>query len=387
MKRIATVLLLLMILPAMGRASGVAKTIQQALAESKQGNHGAALEFFQEAAKRFDTASVGERDAIRQGLFDAATGLIEVRKYQPAIGGLVVLLPLTRRGGSSQSFAVQVRMVVEYAAMSMILTDRSELAISALEALLQDSPGTPMRWAMLARAYLETKEFEAVGRTLRRGLSLHPDSPELLFVKASLAGTLARREVSRSGYQRAEFLMQDAVRDLQAALLREPRAGGIHRGLGAVRSSLWVYYRATGQYKQALFMLDGAEVAYTDAAHLDPDNPEPAFELGNLLFTAQDWVWSEVWMREARTRYGRASRQGQLPEVAREAARRSMQRCDQAIASALFNRAIDAVNTARFDQARGLLQADSQKMPASAAQSTELRRWVMARRPPRPQNV
>jgi tetratricopeptide (TPR) repeat protein len=369
-----------MVIPASAGAGVTAQTIQKALSRSGQGNHLAALELYQQAAERFETASVGEKDAIRKGLFREVSVLVEKRNYESAIGGLVVLLPLTRCHGSGQSFAVKVGMLLEHAAVAMILTDRSQLAIPALEALLQDSPGTPMRWALLARAYLETGKLDAVERTLRRGLSLHPDSPELLFVKASLAGTQARREVSRSGYQRAEFLMQDAVRDLQAALLRDPRAGGIHRALGALRSSLWIYYRATGQYRQALVMLDTAEVAYTNAAHLDPSNPEPAFELGNLLFTAQDWVWSEVWMREAHTRYGRAARQARLPKVARESARRSMQRCEQAIASALFNRAIDAVNTAHFDLARGLLQTTSLKIPASASQSTELLAWALARR-------
>jgi tetratricopeptide (TPR) repeat protein len=351
------------------------------MAESKQGNHAAALELFQEAAKLYDAASVGERDAIRQGIFDSATGLIEARKYAPAIGGLVTLLPLTRRGGCScQAFAVQVRMVLEYSAMTMILTDRSKLAIPALEALLQDSAGTPMRWALLARAYLEIGELESASRTLRRGLSLHPAAPELLFVKATLAGTMARREVARSGYQRAEFLLQDAVQDLQAALLREPKAGGIHRALGTVRASMWVYYRATGQYHKALETLESAEVAYTDAAHLEPGNPEPAFELGNLLFTAQDWVWAEVWLREAHRRYRGITTQRKEPEVARVAARRGMQACDERIAAALFNRAIDSVNTARFDLARELLQAAAKKMPAAAAQAGELSTWVQGRR-------
>jgi tetratricopeptide (TPR) repeat protein len=237
-----------------------------------------------------------------------------------------------------------------------------------------------MRWALLARAYLETGELERAGRTLKKALSLHPAAPELLFVKATLAGTMARREVARSGYQRAEFLLQDAVQDLQAALLREPKAGGIHRALGTIRASLWVYYRATGQHKKALETLDAAEVAFTDAAHLEPGNPEPAFELGNLLFTAQDWVWAEVWLREAHLRYRRISKQGRDPEVTRVAARRGMQACEERIAAALFNRAIDSVNTARFDLARELLQAAVRKMPASAAQSNELAGWVLARR-------
>ena len=377
MRLVVAVLVMVMTAPAL---AGVAQTVKQALAEQKSGNFAAALELFQEAAKHYDSAKVGERDAIRQGLFDSATGLIEARKYAPAIGGLVTLLPLTRRGCSCQAFAIQVRMVLEYSAMTMILTDRSKLAIPALEALLQDSPGTPMRWALLARAYLEVGELELAGRTLRRGLSLHAAAPELLFVKATLAGTMARREVARSGYQRAEFLLQDAVQDLQAALLREPKAGGIHRALGTVRASMWVYYRATGQYQKALDTLESAEVAFTDAAHLDPGNPEPAFELGNLLFTAQDWVWAEVWLREARSRYRRISESGREPEVARAAARRGMQSCEERIAAALFNRAIDSVNTARFDLARELLQAAAKKMPAASAQVNELAGWVLARR-------
>jgi tetratricopeptide (TPR) repeat protein len=380
MKRIATALLLLTLLPAPVLGGGMAETVQEALSKSMQGDHLAALRLFQEAAKRFDAASAGEKDAIRKGLFNEATVMIERHDLEAAISWLVALLPLTRCRGSCQASVIQVRMLLENAAMTMILTDRSELAIPALEALLQDSPGTPMRWALLARAYVGTGDLEAAGRTLRRGLSLHADSPELLFVKASLAGILARREVGRAGYQRAEFLMQDAVQDLLAALLREPRAGGIHRALGAVRASLWVYYRATGQYKKALQTLEAAEVAFTDAAHLDPQNPEPALELGNLLFTAQDWVWSEVWLREARTRYEQAARQKKIPEVVRQAARQGVKRCEQAMASALFNRAVDAVNLARFDLARGLLQAASRKTPASAPQATELQGWVLARR-------
>ena len=378
MMRILAIVLMVLV-PGLVQA-GVAQTVKQALAESKQGNHAAAMELFQEAAKYYGSASVGERDAIRQGLFDSATGLIEAGKYAPAIGGLVTLLPLTRRGCSCQAFAVQVRMVLEYSAMSMILTDRSKLAIPALEALLKDSPGTPMRWALLARAYLEIGELEKAAHTLRRGLSLHAAAPELLFVKATLAGTMARREVARAGYQRAEFLLQDAVQDLQAALLREPKAGGIHRALGTVKGSLWVYYRATGQYQKALETLEASEVAFTDAAHLEPNNPEPAFELGNLLLTAQDWVWAEVWLREAQNRYRRISKSKREPEVARAAARRGVEACRERIVAALFNRAIDSANTANFDLARELLQSASKKMPAASAQANEMAGWVLARR-------
>jgi tetratricopeptide (TPR) repeat protein len=380
MRRTATVLLLVMLLPASAGAGPAARIVQEALSQSTQGDHLGALELYKKAAGAFEAASVGEREAIRKGLLHEASLLFEKHEYQAAIGGLVALLPLTRCRGSCQSFVIQVRMLLEHAAMTMILTDRSEAAIPALEALLQDSPGTPMRWALLARAYLETGEIESAERTLRRGLSLHADSPELLFIKASLAGTLARLEVSRASYQRAEFLMQDAVRDLQAALLREPREGGIHRALGTLQASLWVYYRATGQYQKALSTLEAAEVAYTDAAHLSSTNPEPAFELGNLLFTAQDWIWAEVWLREARERYQEASRQKGVPEVARASARKSVERCEETIAAALFNRAIDAVNTARFDLARRLLRAASMKLPASAPQSTELLGWVLASR-------
>ncbi len=380
MKRIATALLLVAWLPAQAGAGPAAGIVQKALSQSDQGNHLGALELYKKAAGGFKGASVGEREAIRKGLLHESSVLFEQGKHEEAIGGLVTLLPLTRCRGSCQSFVIQVRMLLENAAMTMILTDRSPAAIPALEALLQDSPGTPMRWALLARAYLETGELESAERTLRRGLSVHTDSPELLFVKASLTGTLARLEVARSSYRRAEYLMQDAVRDLQAALLREPREGGVHRALGTLQASLWVYYRATGQHRRALKTLEMAEVAYTDAAHLDPHNPEPALELGNLLFTAQDWVWAEVWMREARARYHRAARKKGSPEAVRASARRSVKRCDQAIASTLFNRAIDAVNTARFDLARRLLRAASRKLPAGAKQSTELLGWVLARR-------
>jgi len=381
MRRAFAFLLLVVLLPGSAWAGPAAKIVQKAISLSTQGDHLGALELYREAAKGFKGASVGEQDAIRKGLLHESSLLFEKNKFEAAIGGLVTLLPLARcHQGSCQSFIIQVRMLLENAAMTMILTDRSQAAIPALEALLQDSPGTPMRWALLARAYLEIGELERAGQTLRRALSLHPAAPELLFVKATLAGTMARREVARSGYQRAEFLMQDAVRDLQAALLRKPKAGGIHRALGTLKASLWVYYRATGQYKKAAQTLDAAEVAFTDSAHLDPNNPEPAFELGNLLFTAQDWVWAEVWLREAQARYRRISKRRKEPEVNRAAARRGMQRCEERIAAALFNRAIDSVNTARFDLARELLQAAAKKMPAAAAQVNELAGWVLARR-------
>jgi thioredoxin-like negative regulator of GroEL len=142
----------------------MAETVQEALSKSMQGDHLAALRLFQEAAKRFDAASAGEKDAIRKGLFNEATVMIERHDLEAAIGGLVALLPLTRCRGSCQASVIQVRMLLENAAMTMILTDRSELAIPALEALLQDSPGTPMRWALLARAYVGTGDLEAAGR-------------------------------------------------------------------------------------------------------------------------------------------------------------------------------------------------------------------------------
>ncbi len=60
MRRLATILVVIMACSLPVRAGGVRggggggpKTIQQALAESKHGNHGAALELFQEAAREF----------------------------------------------------------------------------------------------------------------------------------------------------------------------------------------------------------------------------------------------------------------------------------------------------------------------------------------------
>jgi len=368
---------------AQGRnGQGLAQTLERAKKVANQGAYALALELYLKAIDLADEASAAQRRELINKTLATCKKLIGQNTVEPAVRGLVALLPITKGpaiGKKPHSLGARVRLALESLALDLVLGNKPKLALLALKALMADGPGDPMRWALMVRAYLESGDFKNAQDSLRRAISLYPKASELYFVRAALCGALSRKAVSQSNYLRAESLLRATAKNLEQAARREPKIAGIHRALGKIKSSLWVYYRATGQYTQAMNMLLAAEDAYADAAHLDPRNPEIPFELGNMLFVAQDWVYSGVWFEQALKRFQVLSKRKDLPESVRAALKRNIDRCFHNLASTLHNRALDASNIARFDLARELVGIAGRKVPAYAKESQQLHKWLTAR--------
>jgi tetratricopeptide (TPR) repeat protein len=356
------------------------EVIKSAREMSKKGAHAFALELYLKNLEKLDSLKVETQKALLQGIFDASLGLLDQKSYQSAIRGLVALLAPTRSGIMASKLGIRVRSLLDQTSLGLVIEGQANLAISALDSLMEDGPGGPLRWALLVRAYLEIGIHAKAKSTLYRALSLHPDAPELLFARASLAATLAKQAVSRSAYSRAESLLQEAATDLEKAVTTKSHAAGIHRALGKIKGSLWIYYQATGQYPRNTLMLQAAEEAYSEAARLDIRDPQAPFELGRLMFTAGDWVWAEVWFREASKRIKSFLALPDLPAPIRSSTLRRLEECRHFLASTYYHRAVDAANTGHFELARELVSTASKKVPAYSSRASELLTWLAVRR-------
>ena len=307
-----------------------------------------------------------KREAVLTGMLGSCRALITAGRFVPAIRAMAALILATRKNPIGPAFSGEVRSEMDALAFDLVLSGKPSLAVQAIKVLMADGPGPPMRWALLARAYFEQGEFELASKTLSRGMSQYPASPELLFVRATMAGFLSEREVSRANYAAAKSMLQRARIDLEQAAEKEPDAAGILRALGKIRGSLWVYFRVTGQYRESLEMLKSAEDAYDRAALSDTRNPDIPFELAGLLFAAQDWAWSEQTYRMARRRYQAFLKITDLSASLRRVAQKHLEQCRYQIAMCLHNRAVSAAGTGHFESARELVRR-------AAADHTDLR--------------
>ncbi len=317
-------------------------------------------------------AGPSEREAVLTGLLGSCRALITAGRLAPALKALAALISATSGNPIGPAFSGDVRSEMDSLAFDLVMSDKPALAVEALKVLMADGPGPPLRWALLARAYTEQGEFERATQTLRRGLSQFPASPELLFVRAALAGSLSELAVSRANYAAAESMLQRAGVDLEQAIEKESGAPGIHRALGKIRGSLWVYYRAIGQYRKSLEMLTSAEDSYDQAAFLDTRNPNIPFELAGLLFTAQDWAWAEQTYRIARRRYQTFLARTDLSAPLRRVTQQHLQHCRDQIAMCLHNRAVLAAGNGHFERARELVQQAAADHPGFRAQARRL---------------
>ena len=332
---------------------------------AERGEHTKAVELYRAAIDRADPDTVHPQ--ILVGLLDSCHTLIDRERFAPAVSGLLSLLPATRdrpgRPSRLPRLAAAVRNTLDRLAFDLVMAGEGPLAVRALEARMAEDSGPPMRWALLARAQLAQGQFDQATETLRLGLQRHPAAPELLFVRAALAGALSERAVVQARYRAAENMLRHAARDLEQAIGAEQPTPGLHRALGRIRGSLWIYYRATGQPRAAARLLQQAEAAYERAAMLDPANPEPLDDLAELLWNAGDWTWSAAVSQRALRRYRRlALRPQRGPDLAHETAA-AMRACRRRIARCHIRRGLAAFNSAHFEQAAARVRRAAHTAP------------------------
>ena len=353
-------------------ADDLVDKISAANKTNKRGQHRRAAEMYKALLPEAKIASAPVRASIQQGMLSACRALAATDKADPAIDCLITLVVATKPAADHEPISGLVRRELEHLAFDMVMSGRSDRAVRALSTLMADGPASPLRWALLARAHLDRGELERATQTLRRGLSAHPGSPELLFVRAALAGNLSEQAVARANYASAENMLRRSVADLEKALGRERDAPGIHRALGKIRAALWVYYRATGRYGKAIQMLMAAEDAYERSARIDPHNPDVVLDLANLLYTAQDWVWAEQVYARAKTRYRVLLKRPDLSATLAKFTRQHLAHCDEQIAHSLEQRALSAARRGHFARAVGLVRQMAAEHPPAQERARRL---------------
>jgi tetratricopeptide (TPR) repeat protein len=279
-----------------------------------------ALPMFLGRLESLSDAPPEARRRVLEGALAACQALASTRRLEPARQGLMALLGPAREFSAEPLLADRIQQALERVALDLVVAGQPGPAAEALGALMASGPGSALRWALLARAHAEQGALERAAETLERGLQIHPDAPELLFVRAALTGTLAARSVARANFQGAEAMLRRAEVDLAQAAEREPGAAGIHRALGKIRADLWIHTRATGRPGEAQALLDLAEQALGEAIRLELEDPELPLELAELLLTAGDPVFAEVHFAEAARRFtDLAARAATPPDLRRGA--------------------------------------------------------------------
>jgi len=373
---LAIILIWLAVQPAALAADPIAPIRQAAERANSLGDHRRAADLYLSLLTRIRQAEPAERRAVLAGLLGTCRALIHRKQHEPAVRALVAMLGVTRPSpGDPQpdlDLAAQIRSGLERLAFELVVANKPALAEQALQALMADGPGSAMRWALLSRTHIEQGEFERASQTLTRGLALYPKAPELLFVRAALAGALSERAVSRANYLSAERMLLRAARDLEQAAEAEPDAPGIQRAMGKIQGSLWVYYRATGQFARSSACIGRAELAYDQAALLDPADPDATMELANLLFSAQDWDWAARTYAAAARRYEALLSKPDLTPLLKHAVGQQLSHCREQIGQALLRRAQAAAAGGHFERARQLLRQAAAGLPGLGARAPGL---------------
>ncbi len=373
MRWLATILIFLASSPA-ARADDAIEPIRKAAERAnQQGEYRRAAGLYTSVLPRIRNAPPDQQRAVLSGLLGTCRALIHAKQHEPALRTLVAMLGATRPAPGDAppdpDLAAEIRSTLEQLAFELVIAQKPALAEQGLEALMADGPGSAMRWALLSRAHIEQGEFDRASQTLKRGLALYPAAPQLLFVRAALAGALSERAVARANYLAAERMLLRAVRDLEKAAEAEPDVPGIQRALGKILGSLWVYYRATGQFDRSTISLRRAEEAFERAALLDPADPDVTLELAKLLFTAQDWDWAVRTYRMAARRYQALRAKPDLTPVLRQVVEQQLTHCQEQIAHCLQRRAQSAAAAGQFGRARQLIQQAAAERPAFRRQA------------------
>ncbi|RLB58121.1 MAG: hypothetical protein DRI34_05815, partial [Deltaproteobacteria bacterium] len=156
-----------------------------------------------------------------------------------------------------------------------------------------------MRWAILARAQMESGASTDAQQTVARGLQLHPAAPELLFIRALLGAVSSRRSVIRGRFAEVERLLRRAQDDLERSAGREGRMSGIWLSLGKVRQELYRLLRVTGRPAEAEELAGQVEDAYVRVILGEPGQVAAVLALADFLLDSGDWREARRWYAEA----------------------------------------------------------------------------------------
>jgi tetratricopeptide (TPR) repeat protein len=348
--------------------------------ELQDGRIEPAIELFLDVLEDLPSATPDERQRMLRGLFSACAKAFEQGRLDSAAHGLIGMLGPTRDEPLGPDFSASVRAMLQEVAAGQMFFQRHRAAISALGALMEDSPGNAKRWALLVGAHLGAGDLDRAEEALRHGRELYPEDPDLLLARAQLTQAASYRAVERASYGAAESLLRQAEQDLAADAARKPNSSGIRLALGSLRTALLLFATLTGQSPEAGRWLLSAEEDLELAAYLDPHDPAPRKDLAQLLIVVGDWTEARRWLLDARCRVRSRLEQGREPVGVRLTLLGMEQEIERLLGGVDYGLVLEEINLARFDGAARLIERALEDNPAFAEQAERLRRLVAERR-------
>ena len=158
--RVATCLWLSVCFIPLPARADLEQELSLAEAAIARGAYTQALDDYLGVLPQLAAATPPQREALLRGLLDVSRELVQRDRLEPALRGLVALLAPTRDQPLGPDFSAEVRIELEEVCAGMIFRGEGQLAVAPLQALMADGPGTPLRWAFLARAYLDGREVD-----------------------------------------------------------------------------------------------------------------------------------------------------------------------------------------------------------------------------------
>jgi tetratricopeptide (TPR) repeat protein len=170
-------------------------------------------------------------------------------------------------------------------------------ALPYLRRATKDKPDVPEAWSWLATAQEMQNDMTAEITTLHRGLHIHPENIDLLYLLGHVYETLgkqsvgAAREVDSSSTDREQFLAEsyessgywsEALIHLQNALAQSPDREGLHLEIGEV-------FMRTGGLENALTEIDAELKLYPHSLRARVRRGEIELLRGNLEGSLADW--------------------------------------------------------------------------------------------------
>lgn len=369
--RLAILLLVAVGVPGIARAALPA--LEAAEREVQEGRLEPAIERYLEALEGLSSASPDQRQRVLRGLFSACRQAFQQEKLDVASHGLLGMLRPTRDEPLGPSFSAEVRSLLQEVAAGLLFLQQPRAAASALLALMEDSPGNAARWGLLVSAHLGTGELSRAEETLRHGLELYPDDPELLLAQGRLSQALAYRAVERASYGTAEAELRKAERELFAAAARHPREGKIRLALGGIRSSLLWFCSLTGQAEEANRLLLAAEEDLALAVHLDPRDPAPLWDLIQVLIVSGDWSEARGLLLRARAAIEERLQEGRERLGVQLSLRWMRHGLLRALDGANYRATLEDINLARIERAQARIRRALRDNPGFAGQAQRLR--------------
>ena len=182
--------------------------------------------------------------------YNLALGYIRQEKTEQALDQLDQLVRLSPE--DPRAYVLRARLVMD--------EGRIDKGVEDLAAAVGLDPGNHQTWHLLGRARYQQGDYTGASDAFERVLDLRPDAFEVYFDLAAAQHSLGEREAAQENYR---TYLEYFPRDFQANYL-----------LGRL-------YRETGQDEPALG-------AFLEAESIDPDHPDLAQELGNLLLDRDD---------------------------------------------------------------------------------------------------